>query len=65
MEKLTLKEFADRFGQESAASALGVKQSAISKAIRVKRNVTVTLLKDGAASAEEIKPFPSQRLKGV
>lgn len=61
MKKLTLKEFADQEGQVTAASKLGVRQSAISKALRLKRNIFVLVHMDGTTEAEEIKPFPTKK----
>lgn len=60
-QRLKLKDYADRFGQTKAASDLGVYQSAIFKAINSNRNITVTVHEDGSVSAEELKPFPSNR----
>ncbi|WP_194426017.1 Cro/CI family transcriptional regulator [Klebsiella quasipneumoniae] len=57
MKKLTLKEFADQEGQVKAASKLGIRQSAISKALRLKRNIFVLVHPDGTTEAEEVKPF--------
>lgn len=59
MKKITLKDYAETVGQSAAALALGVKQSAISKAIRLKRDVTVQIHLDGTVSAHEVKPFPN------
>lgn len=61
MKTLSLKDFADEVSQEKAAVQLGVRQSAISKAIRSGRNVTVKIYPDGSVKAEEIKDFPCSR----
>ncbi|MFG0517316.1 Cro/CI family transcriptional regulator [Kluyvera intermedia] len=61
MRKITLRSFAEEVGQLKAASQLGVRQSAISKAIRNGRNVVVTISVDGKITAEEIKSFPCNR----
>lgn len=61
MKALTLKEFADEVSQSKAAVQLGVRQSAISKAIRTGRNVTVRIFPDGTVKAEETKDFPCSR----
>lgn len=61
MERISLAQFADREGQDKAARLLGVYQSAISKALAVGRNITVTIADDGSIEAEEIRPFPSSR----
>ena len=61
MKTLTLKEFADEVSQAKAALQLGVRQSAISKAIRTGRNVIVRIFPDGTVKAEETKYFPCSR----
>lgn len=61
MKTLTLKEFAEQVSQSKAADQLGVRQSAISKAIRNGRNVTVRIYPDGSVKAEETKDFPCLR----
>ncbi|WP_426113594.1 Cro/CI family transcriptional regulator [Pseudomonas sp. DSP3-2-2] len=40
---------------------LGVTQGALSKAIRVGRDVVVTQCDDGSFTAQESRPFPSQK----
>ena len=40
---------------------LGCTQGGLSKAIRVGRNVYVTVFDDGTVSAQEQRPFPSQK----
>ncbi|WP_024530244.1 Cro/CI family transcriptional regulator [Serratia fonticola] len=61
MQRMKLKDYANRFGQTKAAKDLGVYQSAIFKAISSERDITVTVHEDGTVSAEELKPFPSIR----
>jgi len=61
MKKLTLREFAEQEGQVKAASKLGIRQSAISKALRVKRNIFVEVNPDGTVRGEEVKPFPTPK----
>lgn len=61
MKTLTLKEFAEEVSQAKAAVQLGVRQSAISKAIRMGRKVTVRVFPDGSVKAEETKDFPCLR----
>ncbi|QBX68685.1 Cro/CI family transcriptional regulator [Serratia quinivorans] len=65
MQKISLKDFAHREGQAKAAELLGVRQSAISKAIKRGRKVVVTILDDGTVGAEELKPFPSQKINAL
>ncbi len=59
MERVPLTVFAAEIGQNKAAELLGVRQSAISKAILKKRNIYVIKKQDGSVEAEEIKAFPS------
>lgn len=56
--KISLTEYVDEVGQVQAANAIGVHQTAISKAIRVGRQIFVNKLPDGKIKAEEIRPFP-------
>ncbi|MDU4126514.1 MULTISPECIES: Cro/CI family transcriptional regulator [Pantoea] len=60
-QRIKLKDYVDQFGQTKAATDLGVYQSAIFKAISLKRDITVILHEDGTISAEEVKPFPANR----
>ena len=60
MTRITFKEFVQQKGQTEAALLLGITQGAVSKALRVGRDIYVHCLPDGAYSAEEVKPFPSQ-----
>ncbi|HAH8787708.1 TPA: hypothetical protein HIQ84_001861 [Escherichia coli] len=56
--KIPLTEYVGEVGQVQAANAIGVHQTAISKAIRVGRQIFVNKLPDGKIQAEEIRPFP-------
>lgn len=60
MKRTHLKQFVADRGQVDSASLLGVTQGAISKALRVGRDIYVTEHEDGTYSAEELRPFPSQ-----
>lgn len=60
MSTLHLRDFAKDRGQPEAALLLGLTQGALSKAIRVGRNIIVTLEDDGSFSAEERRPFPAR-----
>ncbi|MGY2157138.1 Cro/CI family transcriptional regulator [Pseudomonas tolaasii] len=60
MSNLHLKDFAKERGQPEAALLLGVTQGALSKAIRVGRNIIVTQEVDGTFSAEERRAFPAR-----
>ncbi|WP_052285666.1 Cro/CI family transcriptional regulator [Kluyvera genomosp. 1] len=59
MEKVTLAEFVKVNGQAKAANVIGVHQTAISKALRVSRNIYVITSPTGKVEAEEVRPFPS------
>lgn len=61
MTQLTLHQDVALYGQEKTAKALGVYQSAICKALKTGRRITVTVYPNGKVRAEEIKPFPNQR----
>lgn len=58
MKHYSLKEFVKQFGQLKAAEIFGVNQSAISKALRSNREITVTQQEDGGFIAKETRPFP-------
>lgn len=60
MSRIHIKEFVADHGQAEAAALLGMTQGALSKAIRVGRDVYVTEHADGTYTAEETRPFPSQ-----
>lgn len=61
MRRIPLSEFAKEHGHTKAAQMLGCTQGALSKAIRVGRDVYVTVEEDGTMTAQEQRPFPSQK----
>ena len=61
MRRIPLSDFAKEYGHTKAAQMLGCTQGALSKAIRVGRDVVVTCNEDGSLSALEQRPFPSQK----
>lgn len=61
MRRIPLTEFAKEHGHTKAAQMLGCTQGAVSKAIRAGREVFVLCDEDGSVSAEELRPFPSQK----
>ncbi|OEO24046.1 hypothetical protein AX279_19630 [Pseudomonas sp. J237] len=63
MKRIPLSQFVEDRGQIDSALILGVTQGAISKALRVGRDITVTEHSDGSFSAVELKPFPAQQIK--
>lgn len=65
MRRITLKELAEEKGQTQAANLIGIRQSSLSKALRVGREVFVTEQDDGTWKGEEVRPFPSQLPKSA
>ncbi len=63
MERLPLPAYVQIHGQGKTAQELGVYQSAISKALKNKRNITVLVHESGMVEAEELRPFPSLSAK--
>ncbi|NNS07303.1 Cro/CI family transcriptional regulator [Erwinia sp. JH02] len=61
MEKIPLADYVKQNGQAKAADAIGVHQTAISKAVRVGRKIFITTLANGKIEAEEHRPFPSTK----
>ncbi|WP_422778066.1 Cro/CI family transcriptional regulator [Pseudomonas shirazensis] len=61
MRRIPLSEFAKEHGHTKAAQILGCTQGGLSKAIRVGRDVYVTVDEDGTVTAQEQRPFPSQK----
>ncbi|MCX9065098.1 Cro/CI family transcriptional regulator [Citrobacter portucalensis] len=59
--KISLAEYVNEVGQVKAADAIGVHQTAISKAIRVGRQIFINRLPDGKVKAEEIRSFPHSK----
>ncbi|EDZ5934557.1 Cro/Cl family transcriptional regulator [Salmonella enterica] len=59
MQTETLADYALKHGQSKTALTLGVRQSAISKALRAGRKIYVKTFDDGSVEAEEIRPFPA------
>ena len=58
-QKIKLKDYVKQHGQTKAAQVLGIYQSAISKAIDLNRDITLTIHSNGVITAKETKPFPS------
>ena len=62
MQRMHLSDFAAAHGQVKAAELLGITQGALSKALRVGREIHVTVSDDGqTCEAQELRPFPSQK----
>lgn len=59
--KISLAEYVNEVGQVKAADAIGVHQTAISKAIRVGRQIFINRLPNGKVQAEEIRSFPHSK----
>ena len=60
MNRIHITDFAHLLGQCEAAALLGMTQGALSKAIRIGRDIWVTPSPDGRCTAEEVRPFPFQ-----
>lgn len=60
MNRVHIKTFASEHGQSRAAALLGITQGALSKALRVGRDIYVTAHADGTFTAEEVRTFPAQ-----
>ncbi|HAF1404926.1 TPA: hypothetical protein G8O12_003738 [Salmonella enterica] len=58
MKKFSLAEFVREHGQPKTAEIFGIKQSAISKALRLNRNITIIQQADGTYEGEEVRSFP-------
>lgn len=63
MTRVHLSEYAKSVGQERVAVALGVRQGAISKALKNKRKIYVLISDDGTVTAEELREFPFVKVK--
>lgn len=61
MRRIPLTEFAKEHGHTKAAQMLGCTQGALSKALRVGRDIFVTCHENGTYTAQELRPFPSQK----
>ncbi|WP_368669170.1 Cro/CI family transcriptional regulator [Pseudomonas tolaasii] len=61
--RIPLAEFA-KGRQHIAARELGVQQAAISKALRVGREIFVNRHADGTVTATEVRPFPCVTVEG-
>lgn len=59
MEKLSLSDFVRKIGQARVARALGCKPASIAKALKMRRNIEVSVETDGSCVAQEVRPFPS------
>lgn len=60
MKIVPLSEYVLENGQAKTAEALGVYQSAISKALKRNRRVNILVKEDGKIEAEEVRPFPNK-----
>ncbi|MEP8906346.1 Cro/CI family transcriptional regulator [Enterobacter roggenkampii] len=60
MKIIPLSEYVLENGQAKTAEALGIYQSAISKALKRNRRVNILVKDDGKIEAEEVRPFPNK-----
>ncbi|MFK3659842.1 Cro/CI family transcriptional regulator [Scandinavium sp. NPDC088450] len=56
--KISLAKYVEEVGQVKAAKALGVHQTAISKAVREGRQIYINKLPSGEVKAFEYRAFP-------
>lgn len=61
MNQIQLPELVLQIGQTAVAEAFGISPAAIHKAIRSGRQIIVTIHDDGSYTAQELRPFPSQK----
>jgi len=59
--KIDLENLIESDGLSSVAGRLGCSSPALIKAINAKRNITVTVRKDGTCYGEEVKSFPGRQ----
>lgn len=62
--KISLAQYVDEVGQAKAAQAIGVHQTAISKAVRVGRQIFIDKLPTGEVKAIEYREFPHRKKQG-
>jgi len=61
MKRIPLSDYVSEHGQTKTATDLGMYQSAVSKALKSNRTITVLVYDDGTVKAEENRPFPSNK----
>lgn len=61
MNQIHLPELVIKIGQAAVAEAFGISPAAIHKAVRSGRQIIVTIHDDGSYTAQEFRPFPSQK----
>lgn len=61
MNQISLSELAAQIGQAAVAEALGVTPAAVHKAIRLGRQIIVSVHDDGSYTAQELRSFPSHK----
>lgn len=62
MNQIPLSELAAQIGQAAVAEAFGVTPAAVHKAIRLGRQIMVSVHDDGSYTAQELRPFPSNKV---
>lgn len=61
MNQIPLPDLVAKIGQASVAEAFGISAAAVHKAIRLGRQIMVTVHDDGTYSAHELRPFPHHK----
>lgn len=62
MNQIPLSELAAQIGQAAVAEAFGVTPAAVHKAIRLGRQIMVSVHDDGSYTAQELRPFPCHKV---
>lgn len=62
MKQISLSELAAKIGQAAVAEAFGITPAAVHKAIRLGRQIMVSVHDDGSYTAQELRPFPSHKV---
>ncbi len=62
MNQISLSELAAQIGQAAVAEAFGITPAAVHKAIRLGRQIIVSVHADGSYTAQELRQFPSHKV---
>ncbi|CAH0127966.1 hypothetical protein SRABI111_00137 [Pseudomonas carnis] len=62
MNQISLSELAAKIGQAAVAEVFGITPAAVHKAIKLGRHIIVSVHEDGSYTAQELRPFPSNKV---
>lgn len=65
MNQIPFSELVAKIGQAAVADAFGISPAAIHKALRMGRQIFVTVHENGTYTAHELRPFPSSRAQST